>query len=54
MVEGPHQVVMKERSKFSDLPASLVRSLNVIKVPTADMVEGSIETINVKPIVVLN
>ena len=34
---------------FSDLPASLVRSLNVIKVPTADMVEGSIGgTINVK------
>ena len=34
---------------FSDLPASLVRSLNVVKVPTADMVEGSIGgTINVK------
>ncbi len=34
---------------FSDLPASLVRSLNVIKVPTADMVEGSLGgTIDVK------
>lgn len=35
--------------RFSDLPAALVRSLNVVKVPTADMVEGSIGgTINVK------
>ena len=34
---------------FEDLPAALVRSLNVVKVPTADMVEGSIGgTINVK------
>lgn len=34
---------------FSDLPAALIRSLNVVKVPTADMVEGSIGgTINVK------
>ena len=34
---------------FSDLPSALVRSLNVIKVPTADMVEGSLGgTINVK------
>ena len=34
---------------FSDLPASLVRSLNVVKVPTADMVEGSLGgTIDVK------
>ena len=34
---------------FADLPASLVRSLNVVKVPTADMVEGSLGgTINVK------
>ncbi|MDA8694508.1 TonB-dependent receptor plug domain-containing protein, partial [Pseudomonadales bacterium] len=34
---------------FSDLPAALVRSLNVVKVPTADMVEGSLGgTINVK------
>lgn len=34
---------------FSDLPAALVRSLTVTKVPTADMVEGSIGgTINVK------
>ena len=28
---------------FSDLPSTLVRSLNVVKVPTADMVEGSLE-----------
>ncbi|MAI77652.1 MAG: hypothetical protein CL917_01780 [Deltaproteobacteria bacterium] len=35
--------------RFSDLPAALVRSLTVTKVPTADMVEGSIGgTINVK------
>jgi len=35
--------------RFSDLPAALVRSLTVVKVPTADMVEGSIGgTINVK------
>ena len=34
---------------FEDLPAALVRSLNVVKVPTADMVEGSIGgTIDVK------
>ena len=34
---------------LSDLPAALVRSLEVIKVPTADMVEGSLGgTINVK------
>lgn len=34
---------------FADLPASLVRSLNVVKVPTADMVEGSLGgTIDVK------
>ncbi|MGB2271605.1 MAG: TonB-dependent receptor [Pseudomonadales bacterium] len=34
---------------FADLPAALVRSLNVVKVPTADMVEGSLGgTINVK------
>ena len=34
---------------FSDLPASLVRSLEVKKVPTADMVEGSLGgTIDVK------
>ena len=34
---------------FADLPAALVRSLNVVKVPTADMVEGSVGgTINVK------
>ncbi len=34
---------------FADLPAALVRSLTVVKVPTADMVEGSIGgTINVK------
>lgn len=34
---------------FSDLPSSLVRSLNVVKVPTADMVEGSLGgTVNVK------
>lgn len=34
---------------FADLPAALVRSLNVVKVPTADMVEGSIGgTIDVK------
>ena len=34
---------------FEDLPAALVRSLNVVKVPTADMVEGSIgATIDVK------
>ena len=34
---------------FSDLPAALVRSLNVVKVPTSDMVEGSLGgTINVK------
>ena len=34
---------------FSDLPSTLVRSLNVVKVPTADMVEGSLGgTINVK------
>ena len=35
--------------RFADLPAALVRSLTVTKVPTADMVEGSIGgTINVK------
>ena len=28
---------------FADLPAALVRSLHVVKVPTADMVEGSLE-----------
>ena len=34
---------------FSDLPSTLVRSLNVVKVPTADMVEGSLGgTIDVK------
>ena len=34
---------------FADLPAALVRSLNVVKVPTADMVEGSVGgTIDVK------
>ena len=34
---------------FSDLPSTLVRSLNVVKVPTADMVEGSLGgTVNVK------
>ena len=34
---------------FADLPAALVRSLNVVKVPTADMIEGSVGgTINVK------
>jgi TonB-dependent receptor len=34
---------------FSDLPSTLVRALNVVKVPTADMVEGSLGgTINVK------
>lgn len=34
---------------FTDLPSTLVRSLNVVKVPTADMVEGSLGgTINVK------
>ena len=34
---------------LSDLPAALVKSLEVIKVPTADMVEGSLGgTINVK------
>ena len=34
---------------FTDLPAALVRSLNVVKVPTADMVEGSLGgTVNVK------
>lgn len=34
---------------FADLPAALIRSLTVVKVPTADMVEGSIGgTINVK------
>lgn len=34
---------------FSDLPAALVKSLHVVKVPTADMVEGSLGgTINVK------
>ena len=34
---------------FEDLPAALVRSLNVVKVPTADMVEGSLGgTIDVK------
>jgi iron complex outermembrane receptor protein len=34
---------------LSDLPAALVQSLEVIKVPTADMVEGSLGgTINVK------
>ena len=44
-------MVMIRRHEFSDLPASLVRSLNVVKVPTADIVEGSIGgTIN-KPIV---
>ena len=50
--------------RFSDLPAALVRSLTVTKVPTADMVEGSVGgTINVKtfrglklkkPLLVLN
>ena len=35
--------------RFSDLPAALVKTLTVTKVPTADMVEGSIGgTINVK------
>lgn len=35
--------------RFSDLPAALVRSLTVTKVPTADMVEGSIGgTINIR------
>ena len=35
--------------RFADLPAALVRSLTVTKVPTADMIEGSIGgTINVK------
>ena len=34
---------------FSDLPSELVRSLNVVKVPTADLVEGSLGgTIDVK------
>ena len=34
---------------FADLPAALVRSLHVVKVPTADMVEGSLGgTIDVK------
>lgn len=34
---------------FSDLPAALVKSLHVVKVPSADMVEGSLGgTINVK------
>lgn len=34
---------------FTDLPAALVRSLTVVKVPTADMVEGSVGgTIDVK------
>ena len=34
---------------FTDLPSALVRSLNVVKVPTADMVEGSLGgTIDVK------
>jgi outer membrane cobalamin receptor len=34
---------------FSDLPAALVKSLEVVKVPTADMVEGSLGgTIDVK------
>lgn len=34
---------------FTDLPSTLVRSLNVVKVPTADMVEGSLGgTVNVK------